>query len=156
MHIHVQRQMRAQTSVLWKYLSDFSNVYQFHPLFKNSSFSSGSCIEGKGAERECVMVDGSFMKERVIQWEEGKFYTVELIDSSLPLKAAVATLGVSPVNKKISAAYLHIEIHVKYKLLKPFFYSAFKYIVGPSILRGLDQISLNERRAIAAYCGFTL
>ena len=156
MHIHVQRQMKAQTNVLWKYLSDFSNIYKFHPLLKNSRFTEDSCIKGKGAERECFMLDGSFIKEKVVEWEEGKFYTVELLESSMPLNTARATLGVSPVNKRISRAYMDIEMRVKYKILKPVFYLAFKYLVGPSLLRGLDQISLNERRAIAAYCGFSL
>ncbi len=156
MDIHVQRQMKAQTNVLWKYLSDFSNIYKFHPLLKSSRFVKDSCVEGKGAERECFMLDGSFMKEKVVEWEEGKFYSVELLESSLPIRSARATMGVSPVDKRISSAYMHIEMQVKYSILKPFFYLFFKYLIGPSILRGLDQISLNERRAIAAYCGFTL
>ena len=156
MHIHVQRQMKAQTNVLWKYLSDFSNIYKFHPLLKNSRFTEDSCIKGKGAERECFMIDGSFMREKVVEWEEGKFYTVELLESSMPLNKARATLGVSPVNKRMSRAYMDIVIQSKYTALKPFFYLAFKFLVGPSLLKGLDQISLNERRAIAAYSGFTL
>ena len=156
MKINVQRQMKAHTDVLWRYLSDFSNIYEFHPFLKRSRYVEGSCLTGIGTERACYMLDGSFMKERVVEWEEGKFYTVELIESSLPIASARATLGVSPIDKKISRAYMHMEMETKYALLKPFFFFTFKYLVGPAILRGLDQASLRERKAIAAYSGFSL
>ncbi|MEO9869758.1 SRPBCC family protein [Ekhidna sp.] len=156
MKVHIQRQMRAQTGVLWRYLADFSNIYQFHPLLKNSKFIEGSCMEGKGAERECFMLDGSYIKERIIEWEEGKFYTVEIFETTMPIKSARATLGVSSIDKRISSAYMHVEIVPKYKILQPILYLMFRFVAGPAILRGLDKISLRERKAIAAYCGFTL
>ncbi len=156
MHIQIQRQIRSYPDVLWKYLADFSNIYRFHPLLKNSQFIEGSCLEGKGAERQCFMLDGSYIKERIVAWEEGKYYTVEVFETSMPIKTSRATLGVEAIDKCLSNAYLHIDIIPKYKILQPLFYLMFKYMAGPAILRGLDKISLRERRAIAAFSGFTL
>ena len=156
MKIHIQRQIRSYPDVLWKYLADFSNIYQFHPLLKNSKFIEGSCVAGKGAERQCFMLDGSYIKERIVAWEEGKYYTVEIFETSMPIKSARATLGVAPIDKCLSSAYMNMEIEPKYRVLKPILYFMFKYVAGPAILRGLDKISLRERRAIAAFSGFTL
>lgn len=148
--------MRAHTDVLWKYLADFSNIYRFHPLLKKSKLIEDSCMEGKGAERQCFMLDGSYVKERVLAWEEGKFYTIEVFETTMPIKSARATLGVSSIDKCLSNAYMHMELEPKYKILQPVLYLMFKLVAGPAILRGLDKISLRERKAIAAYSGFTL
>lgn len=156
MKVHIQRHMKAHTNVLWKYLADFSNVYQFNPLLKHSKCINDSDNEGKGAERECYMLDGSYVKERVIEWEEGKFYTVEVFETTMPIKSARATLGVASIDKRLSNSYMHMEFEPKHKFLQPFLYLMFRYIAGPAILRGLDKISLRERKAIAAYSGFTL
>ncbi|WP_462253663.1 SRPBCC family protein [Ekhidna sp.] len=156
MKVHVQRQMRSQTSVLWKYLSDFPNIGQFNPLLKSSKCIAGSIEMGKGAERHCVMVDGSDFKERVTAWEEGKFYTVEVFETSMPLKSARATMGVASIDKRLSMAYLHMELEPKFNILKPFMFLVFRFLAGPAVLRGLDKISLQERKAIAAFSGFVL
>ena len=156
MKVHVRRQMKSQTDVLWRYLADFSNIYQFDPLLKHSQCINDSEMRGKGAERQCFMLNGSYVKERVVEWEEGKFYTVEVFETTMPIKSARGTLGVSSIDKRLSNAYMHIEMEPKYKLLQPLLYLMFRFVAGPSILRSLDKISLRERRAIAAYSGFTL
>lgn len=113
-------------------------------------------MEGKGAERQCFMLDGSYIKERVVAWEEGKFYTVDVFETTMLISSARATLGVASIDKRLSSAYMHMEMTPKYKILQPFFYLLFKFIAGPTILRALDKISLRERKAIAAFSGFTL
>lgn len=148
--------MRAQTQVLWKYMADFSNIDQFHPLLKTSKCLEGSVETGKGAERHCIMIDGSDFKERVTAWEEGKFYTVEVFESSMPIESNRATLGVASIDKRTSIAYLNMEVEPKYKILGPFLYFVFRFLAGPAVLRGLDKVSLRERKAIAAFSGFVL
>ena len=140
MTLHIERKIVAPKEVLWRYLSDYSNIYKFHPLLKNSHFVEGSCAAGLGATRQCDMLDGSFLKEKVTEWQEGSHYTIDVYETSLPVRKAKATLGLRTSSYKETIAYMDMEIESKYAFLTPFMTFFFRYIGGPAVLRGLDKI----------------
>ena len=92
--ILVTRKIQSPISKVWEILSDYSNIHRFHPLLKTSGFVEGSCVAEPGATRQCDMVDGSFLKERIIEWKEGSHYSIEVYETSMPVKESTATLGV--------------------------------------------------------------
>ncbi|MEM7106371.1 MAG: SRPBCC family protein [Bacteroidota bacterium] len=144
MKIKAKRQIDAPSEALWNYLADFSNIHKFHPLLKGSSYIEGTESCEVGGKRQCDMKDGNILKETIIDIKEGSHYTVEIYETSMPIKNAVATLGVRPLGEKKSEAYMHVGLIPKYRILAPFMYLFFKFVAAPSILKGLEKIHKKE------------
>ncbi len=139
MRIFISKTINAPKNEVWSLLSDFSNIHNFHPLLKSSGFIEGSCTHEPGSVRRCDMLDGSYLKERIVEWKEGDFYIAEVYETSLPIKTSRATLGLSKLNNHTTLSYMYITMKSKYILLKPMLYLMFKFYAGPAILRGLSK-----------------
>lgn len=139
MKIHVKRTINGSTEDLWSYLADYSNIVKFHPLLSDSHFIEGSQSCEIGSTRQCDLKDGNYIKEKVIEWEEGSHYTVDIYESSLPVKKAIATLGVRPLENGKSEAYMKMDIKSKYAILSPFLFLMYRFYGGPALLKGLEK-----------------
>jgi hypothetical protein len=148
MEILITRKINAPVPSVWELISDYSNIHKFHPLLKTSGFIEGSCTHEPGSTRQCNMLDGSFLKERIIDWKEGSHYSVEVYETSLPVKKSFATLGVAELNDHASLAYMHIRMKAKYSLIIPILYFVFRYYAGPAILRGLERAISKEKLVV--------
>lgn len=150
MNIQIKRTIAAPADALWAYLADFSNIHAFHPLLKGSHFIDGASSCEVGATRQCDMKDGNFLKERVVEWQPGSHYTIEVYESSMPMKEATATLGVRPLDPTRSEAYMHLTITPKYRVMQPMMYAYFRFLAGPAILRGLEDKYLEDQELALA------
>lgn len=144
MKIHVKRSINAPSEALWTYLGDYSNIYRFNPLLKGSHFNEGTSSCEVGSTRQCDMKTGDYLKERIIDWKEDSHYTVEIYDTSMPVKKAIATLGLTKINDQSTEAYMTMEIVPKYAILGPMMYLMFKYVAAPGILKGLEKLYHSE------------
>ena len=144
MKISTKRNIKATPEALWNYLGDYSNIYKFNPLIKDSHFNDGATSCEVGSTRQCDMATGDYLKERIIEWKEGSHYTVEIYDTSMPVKKAIATLGLNKVDEQTTEAYMHMEIVAKYAVMGPIMYLMFKYYAAPGILKGLEKIYRSE------------
>ena len=139
MRVKVSRRINAPASGIWPLIGDYSNINRIHPLLKGSHFIEGTQSCEVGSTRQCDMKNGDYIKERVIEWEEGSHYTVDVYETSMPVKDAVATFGVRELSKNQSEAYLDFTMNLKYAVLQPIMYLVFKYIAGTGILRKLEK-----------------
>lgn len=150
MKIKVQRKINAPSSVLWDYIGDYANIHKFHPLLSGSHFNEGTATCEVGSTRQCDMKSGDFLKEKITDWKEGSHYSVEIYETSMPVKNAKATVGVKPLGKEVSEAYMHVEMDAKYAILRPLIYLMFRYYVSPAILKGLDKLYHKEHKVLVA------
>lgn len=151
MKITIKRTNNAPAEVLWSYLSDYSNIVRFHPLLDHSEFIEGSQTCEIGATRQCDMKDGNYIREKVVEWEEGSHYTVDVYDTSMPIKnGGRATLGVRPLDENRSETYMIMNVEPENKLMQPMLYLMFKLQVGPVILKGLEELYQKEQSLQAA------
>lgn len=97
---------------VWSVISQFQNVQHFHPLVEKSPMLSQH-NEGVGAKRRCEFYDKTSVVEEITHWEEGRSFTVELTEASMPLKKATASLSVRQINKKSSEISLEMDYVVK-------------------------------------------
>ena len=144
MKIKIKKKIKAPHEALWNYLADYSNIHRFHPLLKGSDFIEGAHTCEVGSTRQCDMKDGNYIKERVVDWQENSHYTVDIYETSMPLKSAQATLGISPMSTKETEVYMHMDIIPKYKILQPILYLMFRFVAAPSILSGLEKLYRKE------------
>jgi hypothetical protein len=146
MEILVTKKINATKEEVWHLVADYANIHRFHPLLKTSGFIEGSCTHEPGATRQCDMLDGSFLKERITDWKEGSHYSVEVYETSMPVKDSHATIGITALNSSTSLAYMFITMKAKYLFLKPLLYLVFQFYAGPAILRGLSKAVRREQK----------
>lgn len=144
MKISVKRKIKASTAALWNYLGDYANIYKFNPLISDSHFNDGSTTCEVGSTRQCDMKTGDYLKEKITEWKEGSHYSIEIYDTSMPVKNASATLGLNKLDEQTTEAYMEMEIKPKYAILGPFMYLMFQYYAAPGILKGLEKITLSQ------------
>ena len=144
MQIKIKRTINAPSDALWAYLADYSNIHRFHPLLKGSDFIEGAQTCEIGSTRQCDMKDGNYIKEKVTDWKEGSHYSVDIYETSMPIKRATATLGVRSLGVNKSEAYMNMEMIPKYKVLQPMMFLMFRYFAGPGILKGMEKLYHKE------------
>jgi polyketide cyclase/dehydrase/lipid transport protein len=96
-NVRVTHQTSASSQACWALLADFKNIALFNPNLSQSYLVEGSSETGVGTMRQCDMKDGkSFIRERVLEWNEGRDYTVEIYEGSMPVDKAIIKIGLVP------------------------------------------------------------
>ena len=108
--IIVTKNIAASADRAWAALADFGNIANFHPGLSGSHLLDGSAANGVGAERRCDIKDGNYLVERVRDWHEGQSYTIDIIESSMPVRRATATLSVKPIDAHHSQAAMVVDM----------------------------------------------
>lgn len=76
---HAEIRIDAPIDRVWDSLADFAGVWQYNPSVKTSYSLNGSDT-GLGAERRCELtLAGAVVDERIVEWDEGEGYTVEIL-----------------------------------------------------------------------------
>ena len=146
MKFGVKRVIKARKEDLWEILGDFSNIQRFHPMLKGSHFIEGSNSCEVGSMRQCNFNDGNHIKERILEWDEGNSYTVDIFSGSLPIEYAKATLGLIDNGDGTTTAYMDMDIRARNKWMNPMMYMMYKYKGIPSILKGLEETHHKEQQ----------
>jgi hypothetical protein len=95
--ITASRKSKASAARAWDLMSDFGAIDAFNPVLKESHLLNGSRASGLGAERQCTMKDGkNYIHERVVDWQEGRSYRIEVFNGTMPLDDLQAELSVTP------------------------------------------------------------
>lgn len=113
-HVSVSHKINAPAPKVWDALDKFSEVYMYHPFVKHSE-SLNRQDSGLGAERSCHFEDGNKIKERIITYEKGENYQVEIYDpGKFPLKKAIALLEVKAEGNQKSKVSFKMSFQPKY------------------------------------------
>ena len=120
--IHVSTTTSANSRTCWKLLADFAHINYFNPNLSNSyllprSGESDGEI-GVGTLRQCDLRDGkNFIRERIIDWQPGTSYTVDIYEGSMPLDKSISTIGVRPNAGGGSTVYMDFEYTPSFGIL---------------------------------------
>ena len=88
----------APLDKLWKLLSDFNNIAQWHPDVTESHLESGSGREA-GSVRSIRLRNGVSIRERLLAISpEDHFYRYSVIESPLPIKDHDSTVQVAALD----------------------------------------------------------
>src|ERR1700730_2960064 len=83
---------------LWRLVSDFNNVAQWHPDVTESRLESGSGKEA-GAVRSVRLRNGITIRERLLAIStQDHFYTYSVIESPLPIRDHESTVRFTSLN----------------------------------------------------------
>lgn len=86
---------------VWKTLySDYGNVALFHPSIASSSFTNGDKKGYKGAQRQCNIGEKKYIKESIIEVENGERFVVKLDEAEgVPFDQAYAVYELSLITE---------------------------------------------------------
>lgn len=113
--VRVDYQTDASPEACWALMADFANIDFFNPTLKASRLIDGSLECGVGTQRHCELKNGmGYIEEKVTDWQEGRSYTVEIYDGTMPIERTVTTLGLEPVLGGGTRLYMQSEYQPKY------------------------------------------
>ncbi len=120
--IHVATTTSASPRTCWELLADFAHINAFNPNLSNSYLiprTDGNDGEiGIGTLRQCDLQDGkNFIRERIIDWQPGTSYTVDIYEGSMPLDESRSTIGVRPNPGGGSTVYMDFEYTPSFGIL---------------------------------------
>jgi len=92
-----QIKINAPKEKVWDILADFSAIQNFHPGVPKS-FATSDATTGLGATRHCDLLPTGGIEERIVEWNEGRDYKVEIYKGKgvPPFKTAIGHISVKP------------------------------------------------------------
>lgn len=87
--------IEAPKDRVWEVLSDLGSIYKWNPGIAHS-FTTSDEARGENATRQCDLPNGGFLRERAFNWSEGEGFTIEIYETSLPLKESFVDFRATP------------------------------------------------------------
>jgi len=110
------KNINASAKRVWEIIADFGNVQNHNPLVRHAELLQKK-DRGPGVKRRCHFYDGTSLIEKIISWDEGKGFIVELSETSMPFRQAQGSLHVMPMGPESSIVTFEMDFTVKYGLL---------------------------------------
>ncbi len=103
---------------VWDVLADFGGIQRYSPAVLRSHLT-GDAPTGVGATRHCDLAFGAAVEERIVKWDDGTGYTVEIYDGKRlpPIRDPRATLAVGRYPDGRSRLSARMEYRPKFGLL---------------------------------------
>ncbi len=103
--------IEAPKERVWEVLSDLGSIYKWNPGITHS-FTTSDEAKGENAMRQCDLPDGGFLRERAFNWSEGEGFTIEIYETSLPLKESFVDFRATPEGE---ATVVNLKMDYKLK-----------------------------------------
>lgn len=83
----------ASREKVWDVLSDLGSVSVWNPVLSNSYYTS-EAKEGLEAARHCDFPDGGYVKESVLEWNDGESFTLDIYEGTVPFESATGSASI--------------------------------------------------------------
>ncbi len=104
-------QIEASKDQVWLTLADLGAIQNYNPMVVKSYYTSDSRA-GIGATRHCDFSPMGSVEERVVAWEEGEQYTIEVYESQMMPMTVTAHFRLRPAGDNTNVS-LTMEYTVK-------------------------------------------
>ncbi|PCJ96905.1 MAG: hypothetical protein COA50_06320 [Flavobacteriaceae bacterium] len=104
---------------VWKTLyEDFGNVALFNPNIDNSNFIEGHTIGAEGAQRQCNVNENKYVKESIINVEEGKGFALVIDEAhGIPFNRVYVEYQITALEMGKTKVVQHIYYRTKPALM---------------------------------------
>lgn len=109
----IKRNLQFPASAAWEVVDAFGSVYKVNPVVERTT-RVGDKATGRGAQRVCEFYNGQSVKETIVQYDEGRSYSIELSEFSLPLKSERTRVEVSSVSTYQCQVAFYLEFAPKF------------------------------------------
>jgi len=87
--------IEAPTDKVWRVLADIGAIQDYSPNVAKSHATS-EATAGEGASRHCDLLPMGTVEERIVEWQEGQQYTIDIYASKNVPFNGVAHFAVKP------------------------------------------------------------
>ncbi len=94
----------APVEKVWAVLADLTTVQNYSPGVAAARYTSRH-HEGLDARRHCDLRPKGHVEERIVAWQDGEAYTIEIYDGSLPLREAFGHFSLTPEGQGTAASF---------------------------------------------------
>jgi|GEM_PF-234958 len=108
------REVRFPVSEVWTVLDDFGGIHRWSAGVEASPIIEGTPSSGVGAERNCALYDGNHILERVTESRENEKLSIEVVETSMPMKSAVAEFTLQPTAAGGTRVTMSMDYIVKF------------------------------------------
>lgn len=107
--------INAPKDKVWEILSDFGGVINYNPGLSNS-YSTSENNQGVGATRHCDLLPMGSIEERILEWNEGSDYLVDIYQFNGPTPPVKNALGRLSVETDGNETVASMELTYEMKL----------------------------------------
>lgn len=105
--------VKLPAAKVWQVLNDYQAIEKYAPTIK-SSVIEGDVQTGLGAKRRVTFHhDGSSLVEKIVNYEEGRGYTMAVSELAAPMKTMQAEIHVESVDADNSEIFMTVGFEVK-------------------------------------------
>lgn len=83
----VQRHIEAPVGRVWEALAEIGSIHVWNPGVHNSYVTSCEPT-GLGSSRHCDLGGRNYLKEEVVEFDDGKRLTMRIVETTLPFETA--------------------------------------------------------------------
>ena len=102
--------INASKDKVWHILADIASVQIYNPGVAKS-LSTSEAKTGIGASRHCDLLPMGSVEERVIEWDEGNSYKIEIFEGKM-----VPFLGTALFELSESGENMHVKMTMTYEM----------------------------------------
>ena len=92
-NVTVEIRIDAPREQVWDVLANLGSVSVWNPALTGSYYTS-EAKQGLEAARHCDFPDGGYVKERVLEWNPGESFKVEIYEGTIPFDNATGSASV--------------------------------------------------------------
>lgn len=132
--LHHEVLINAPKEKVWLVLNNIEEVENYNPQVSDATCLSDN-HEGVNASRQCTMDDGTTVKEKVLAIDPGNSMTMELYESSWPVKNMKWTTS---IETKDGATLVKQDLEYNVR------YGAFGALLNTFVMKNKMNASINE------------
>jgi ribosome-associated toxin RatA of RatAB toxin-antitoxin module len=115
-HVSVTKIIDHNAQQVWEVLSDFPSIYKFHSGIDSVDLLSENARD-IGATRRCNFYGSGHAVEKIVDWKEDRFLTLDIIGGTLPFNHARASFAVRPTTTDKAEVTFEIDFEAKYGII---------------------------------------
>ena len=148
----ISKKVNAPIDHVWASWDDFANIATFNPnLSKSFLIGPQRDSTGVGTKRECKMADGkNWVRERITDYVPGQSITLEIVESSMPIKEMKITTAYRKVTESVTeitrTCHFQLKMGVVGKMMGPMMKKRF----APMLMNMLEGNAAHLERGVVA------
>ena len=99
--VNGETMINASKPRVWEALSNLATVQDYDSAIVSSFYVSDQ-REGVGASRQCDLPDGSYIRERIVDWRDGDGYTLTVYEdgTQYPMSGSKGRVHVAGLGRR--------------------------------------------------------
>jgi len=149
--INYQIKINKSSEEVWNVLAkNYATVGTYHNGIQSSFQITDTPDQGIGAARHCTINNRMYIKEKIIDWQEGNSFSYEAYDwKGMPLKKSINTIHITRIDDTTTLVESILQFRMKPNFLSGIMKGKMKKSLRESLLGHKHYIETGEKNVDA-------